>query len=246
MRDLPEVDGVGTEEGLDLLGEVLHLERLAHLGRHQHPDAGGPGHLDGAVGALVVGHPAEEHHVRALLVAGAVAHRELGRLDPVVDDPGDGDLRGVASLGVGDGDDRDPLGHGAVEVRELLVEGSVDGGGDREVGVVLGVERSDHRVVVHHVALADRLVGVDDVADLRHRHPDPLALGVGEHPLAGHRTGGVAGGVEEDIVAGVLEAAGQLVDDQLDPPVEGRRNGCPGRGDQSDAHGEIQASCRAG
>ncbi len=35
-------------------------------------------------------------------------------------------------------------------------------------GIVLGVERAHHGVVVDHVAVTDRLVGVDDVADLGH------------------------------------------------------------------------------
>ena len=54
------------------------------------------------------------------------------------------------------------------------------------------------RVVVDDVALPDRLVGVEDVADLGDGHADALALGLGEDPLAGHRAGGVTGGVEQD------------------------------------------------
>ena len=114
------------------------------------------------------------------------------RVDAVVDDPGDGDVGGGPALGVGDGDDRHPVGVGPVEVGELLVERAVDGGGHRQAGVVLGVERAHHGVVVDHVAVADRLVGVDDVADLGHGHADAGALGLGQHPLARHRAGRVA------------------------------------------------------
>ncbi len=69
---------------------------------------------------------------RALLVTGSVSHREVRGVDAVVDDPGDGDVRGRPPLGVGDGHDGDPVGVGPVEVGELLVERSVDGGGHRQ------------------------------------------------------------------------------------------------------------------
>ena len=94
-------------------------------------------------------------------------------------------------------------------------------------------------MVVDDVAVADGLVGVDDVAELGHGHADPLALGRGQDPLPGHRAGRVAGGEEQDLVAGVLQAAGQLVDDELDPAVEHGGDGRPGWGDQSDPHGQI-------
>ena len=62
------------------------------------------GDLDGPVAALVGGHPAEEQDVGAVVVTGAVAHREVRGVDAVVDDPGDRDLRRRPVLGVGDGD----------------------------------------------------------------------------------------------------------------------------------------------
>jgi len=145
---------------------------------------------------------------------------------------------------VGDGHDRYPVGVDPVDVRELVVERTVDGGGHGESGVVLGVEGAHHGVVVDHVTVPDGLVGVDDMPDLRHRTADPGALGRGEHPLARNRTGRVAGGEEQDIVPGILQAPGQLVHDELDPPVEQGRDGSPGWGDDSDPHGEIQASRR--
>ena len=84
-----------------------------------------------------------------------------------------------------------------------------------------------------------RLVGVDHVAELGHGHADALALGLGQHPLAGDRAGRVAGGVEQDVVTGVLQAPGQLVDHQLDAAVEHGGDGSPRWGDQSDPHGQI-------
>ena len=54
----------------------------------------------------------------------------------------------------------------------------------------------------------------------------------------GNRAGRIAGGEEQYLVAGVLEPAGQLVDDQLDPAVQQRRDGSPRWGDHSNAHGE--------
>ena len=89
-----------------------------------------------------------------------------------------------------------------------------------QVGVVLGMERTHDRVVVDHVAVLDRLVGVDHVAQLGNGHADALALGVGQDPLAGDRAGRVARGVEQHVVPGLLQPAGELVDDQLDPAVE--------------------------
>ena len=132
------------------------------------------------------GHPPEEQDIGPVLVAAAVAHREVGGVDAVVDDPGDGDVRGGPPLGVGDGHDGHPVGVGPVDVGELLVERSVDGGGHRQTGVVLGVERAHHRVVVDHVAVADRLVGVDDVPDLGDR---PCRSGC-PRPRAGPTCGG--------------------------------------------------------
>ena len=51
-------------------------------------------------------------------------------------------------------------------------------------GIPLGVERAHDGVVVDDVMVRDRVVGVDDVAELGHGHADPHALGVLERPLA--------------------------------------------------------------
>ena len=142
-------------------------------------------------------------------------------------------------LGMGDGDERDPARRGPVEVGQLRVEGTVDGGGHRQVRVVGGMERSHDRVVVDDVAFAHGLVGVQHVAQFGHGHADALSLRLGQHPLAGHRAGRVAGGVEQHLVSRLLQPAGQLVDDQLDAAVERGWDGGPGRGDQSDAHVQI-------
>ena len=113
-------------------------------------------------------------------------------------------------------------------------------------GIPLGVERPHQGVVVDHVAVTHRLVGVDDVADLGDGHADPGAFGRRKDPLQGDRAGRIAGGEQEDLVAGVLQPSGQLVDDQLDPAVQQGRDGGPGWGDHSDAHGKIQSSRRGG
>ena len=130
----------------------------------------------------------------------------------------------------------------AVDVGQLLIERAVDGRGHRQVGIALGVERSHERVIVDHVVVTHRFVGVEDVADLRDGHADPLALGFRQDPFARHGAGGIAGGEEENLVPGVLQPSGQLVDDQLDPSVEARRDGSPWGGDQSDPHTPIQPS----
>ncbi len=51
-------------------------------------------------------------------------------------------------------------------------------------GIALGVERAHDGVVVDDVAVPDRLVGVDDVAELGHGHADPHPFGGGQDPLA--------------------------------------------------------------
>ena len=189
--------------------------------------------------ALVVRHPAEEQDIGTLGVPPAVADRELGGVDAVVDHPGDRHLGGGPVLRVRDGDQRHATRRGPVEVGQLVVEGPVDGRGHREIRVVGRVEGAHDRVVVHHVALPDGLVGMEDVAEFGHGHADPLPLGERQDPLPRHRTGGITGGVEQDLVAGVLQATGQLVDDEFDPAVEHGGDGCPGWGDQSDPHVQI-------
>ena len=182
--------------------------------------------LDGAVRPLVRGHPTEEQHVGAVLVATAVADREVRGVDSVVDDPGDGDVGSRPPLRVGDGHDRDPIGVGPVDVGQLLVEGPVDGGGHGKTGIVLRVERAHDGVVVDHVTVTDRLIGVDDVPELGHGAADPGALGRRQHPLAGYRAGRVARGEEEYVVAGVLQTRGPA--DR--PPVRSPRTGGGGWG----------------
>ena len=51
---LAEVPGIGPEQGLHLLGEVVHLPRLPHLGGQEYADARLACHLDGPVGPLVL------------------------------------------------------------------------------------------------------------------------------------------------------------------------------------------------
>src|ERR1700676_983297 len=101
-------------------------------------------------------------------------------------------------------------------------------------------------VVVAHIAVTDRLVGVDDVPDLGHGAPDTGAFGRRQYPLTGDGAGRVPGGEEQDIVTGILETAGQLIHDQLDPAVQEGGDGSPRWGDHSYPHGEIQASRRGG
>ena len=238
----PRYSASVAEERLDPLLEVLPLPRLAHLAGHEDAHAHLAGHLDGPMGALVVGHPTEEQEERAALVAGPVSDGELARLDAVVDDPGDGDLGGRPALGVGDGDDGDTIGDGPIEVGQFGVERAVDSRGHRQIGVALGVEGSHEGVIVHDVVSPDGLVGMDHMTDLGDDHADPSTFGLLEHPLSRHGAGRVAGGEEQHVMAGVLEATGQLVDDDLDAAVEERRDRRPRRGDQCDPHTPIQSS----
>ena len=201
-----------------------------------------PRDLDRAVGTLVVGHPSEEQHVGPVRIALAVADRKDARVDPVVDDTRDGDVGRRTTLRVGDRDERNAIGRSAVEVGELVVEGTVDGGGDRETRVVLRMERAHHGVVVDDVAVAQRLVGMDDVSDLGNGHPDTSALGGRKRPLPRYRAGRITRREQQHIMTLVLEATGELVDHELDAAIEQGRNRGPGRRDDADAHAEIQSS----
>ena len=236
MGDLAQVLEIGVEVGPDVHVEVLVLPRLAHLGGHEQADAGLVGRLHRPVGALARRHPPEEEEV----VAVARPHREVLGIEAVVDDPGDGDLGHVAALGVGDGDDRCALADAPVEVDELLVERSVHGGDDLQALEALGVERSHHGVVVDDVVVLDGVVGGHDVAQFGDGGAETDALGLGEGPRLRHRAGRVARGVQQDVVAGPGEAAGQQVDDELDATVESRRYRRPRRRDQGYAHEMIK------
>ena len=77
MGHLTQVVGVAAEQRLDMFGEVAHLPGLAHLGGEEDPDARLACDLDGPVGSLVLGHPAEEQDVGPVVVTGAVAHGEV-------------------------------------------------------------------------------------------------------------------------------------------------------------------------
>ena len=240
MGHLAQIDGVGPEERLHLPFEVSALPRFAHLGRQQHPETGGAGDVDGPVRSFVGRHAAQEDDILAVGVAPAVTEGEGRRVETVMDDPGNRDVRRGTVLGVGDGDDGDAGAEGRVEVGELVVERSMDGGDHREVGEAFGVEGTHHGVVVDHVMVGHGAIGMDHVAQLGHGHADAHPLGVLEGPFLRYRAGGVARGEQGDVVARGHEAPRHLVDHQLDPPVERRWDRCPRWGDEGDPHGLIQ------
>ena len=233
---LAEVTDLVGEVGLHLRLEVFALPRLAHLGRHQqgHPSLAGDG--DGAMRSLARGHPPQVEAVPA----GARAEREVGCVDAVVDHTCDRKLWHRTALGMGDGDDRHRARDLRVDVGHLVVELAVDRRDDPQIGEAAGVERAGDAVVVDDVAVAHRLVRVDEVAHLRHHHPDALALGLRQDPLPRDRARGVAGGEEQHVVARRLEPGSEPVDDQLDAAVERGRHRCPRRGDDADAHPPIR------
>ncbi len=158
----------------------------------------------------------------------------------MVDDPGDGHLGGMTALGVGDGDDRYPVGDPPVQVGQLVVERAVDGGHDLEVLVALGVEGAHHGVVMDDVEVRHRVVGIHDVAHLRDAHANSVSFSLFQRPSGPDRRRRIAGGIQEYVVAGGLVATGQLVDDQLDAAVQLRRDRGPRGSDDSNAHYAIE------
>jgi len=172
-------------------------------------------------------------------VVATVAHGEGAGVDTMVDHPGDRHLGRGPALGLGDPDEGHPVGHPAVDVDELFVEGSVDGGDHGQVGVALGVDRAEHGVVVDDVdvGLSDGVVGGHDVAQLGDGEAHPVALGLLQEPAKRHRAGRVTGGVEQDLVAGLMQATGQAVDRLFDPAVAVRWDRAPRGGDNGDSHG---------
>jgi hypothetical protein len=85
-------------------------------------------------------------------------------------------VAGGGRLAVRDGDDVHPVGHVPVDVHELVVERAVVGGDDQLVALAVGVERPDDGVVVHHVAVAHRVVRVDHVPQLDDARADLRGL----------------------------------------------------------------------
>ena len=114
-------------------------------------------------------------------------------------------------------------------------------GDNMQVGIALRVERAHQGVVVHDVEPLHFVVSRDDMAELDGGGADAAALGVVEHVLPGHFAGRLAGGEQEHLVPGVLEAPGQPVDDQLDAAVQRRWNRCPRGRDDGDAHAPIES-----
>jgi hypothetical protein len=229
---LAEVLDPVAQERLDLSLEVRGLPRLAHLAGEKDGNARLPGGDDGPVGALLGHHATEEHAVVAL----AGADREVIDVDSVVDDAGDGQAGIGLELDVGDGDERDPVRDAPVEVDQLDVERSVDGGHDRDVRQRGRVGRADHRVVVDEVTVAHSLVGGEDVTELGHGEADPVPLRLLQQPLGRDGAGRVARGEQQDLVAGGHQAAAQAVDGLFDPAIEVGRDGGPRGGDDANLH----------
>ena len=148
----------------------------------------------------------------------------------------DGEAAGEGPLRVRDGDDRGVPADGAVDGAQLGVEKVVDRRHHRPVGVRRPDERAGDRVVVHHVAVAERVVGGEDLGHLGHRlvHQEGVGPGAREPPVHGTRR--VTGGEERDLVTRLPEAPGQAVDDRLGASVRARGDRQPRRSDQPDAH----------
>ena len=123
---------LSAEERADHRVEVVALRRLLHLGRDPQWETGRSGDLSGHVGCLARVHPSEEDGVAAT----PGTDREVRRIDPMMDHPGDGDMLGRRCLVMGDRDHRHPTGNHSKEMDEVLVEWAMVRGHNREVGKV--------------------------------------------------------------------------------------------------------------
>ena len=153
----------------------------------------------------------------------------MAGVDPVVDHPGDGEMRRRPALVVRDGDDPCPADGVLVDIEELVGQLAMDGGDHRRVGIALRVDRPGHGVVVDDVEVPGVVVGPHDVAKLGDGRADAVVLGLRDLPAPLHGAGRVPRGVQDDLMAGGGIAPGQEVDHQLDSPVQARGDGGPGR-----------------
>ncbi len=113
---------------------------------------------------------------------------------------------------MGDGNDGDAGGDAPVDIGELVVERAMNRGHDRQVGVPLGVDRSQHGVVVDDVEALGGVVGGHHVAQLGDGDPDPKSFGLVEDPPGRYWRGRVSGREQHHFVARGLKTACQLVD----------------------------------
>ena len=128
--------------------------------------------------------------------------------------------------------------HRPVERSEFALERPVVRGHHRHIEP-LAVDRSDQRVVVDHVGLPhlDPPVSLDRVEQLGGGACFDRPERTLEGPFGRDGARAVPGGVEQDVVAGRLEASCQRIQDVLRAPVGRWRDGDPRRRDDGDLHG---------
>ena len=98
-----------------------------------------------------------------------------------------------------------------------------------------GDERAEEGVVVDDIHVRQRLVGGQHVRRLRNGDANRRdRRGIQE--IGGNRALRLAHCEQPDLVTELLQAAGEVVDDDLGPAVGRRWNGNPGRGNQADPH----------
>ena len=135
-----------------------------------------------------------------------------------------------------DGDHGHAVAGRPVEGAEIALERPVVRRDDGQPGQPVGVDGTDERVVVDDVEVGDSVVGRDHMTQLGRATPGADADRPLEDPSPWHRAGAIAGGVQEDLVAGPREPPGESVEDGLGAAIGGRRNLHPRRGDDGDAH----------
>src|SRR5664280_1839274 len=96
-------------------------------------------------------------------------------------------------------------------------------------------QRADRGVVMDDVDIRQGPVGRLDLDGLVHRVVE-LLDGVLEDPRTVHVTTGLADGEQLDVVSGVTQAAGKVVDDSLSAAVTRGRDRDPRTRDQTDTH----------
>ena len=180
---------------------------------------------------LVGAHPPEEHGVAALARTGRV-HVHV---DPVVDRVGDPRVdRRVRP--VMDRDERD----GTSDAR---YSGPSSPSNGPWLVVTIGIPKRPEYTGPTSVwswitsgSQSSRLVRFDHVAELRSGARGDRALCLIERERARHLTGAVPGGVQQDVVARVLQTPRERVENGFGAAVCRRRYGNPWRRDDRDLH----------
>ena len=189
--------------------------------------------------ALFGGHAREHSDV-------ATAARTDGEVDEVhtvMHHAGDRHRRG-GCLGPRDRHDRHVRPGGAEDGVRGARERHVVRGDDSQRREARRIRWTGQRVVVHHVALGEKLVRADGMLELDARPTHPHGVLYGHDGDALDRTGRVGMTDQQHRVTGNTEAAREQVHDGLGAAIRRRWDGQPRRCDHADPHAPSLAATR--